>query len=47
MSDLGSFRVDACQVGTFLQVAMPTGQRKVVQLRRSTMLLGNDMFQVK
>src|SRR5437879_13022204 len=34
--DLSGFRVDTCQIGTFFQVAMPTGESEIIKMRRST-----------
>lgn len=45
--DLPGFRIDASQVGTLLQVTVPTGKSKIVRLRRSAMLPGDDVFDVK
>ena len=41
------FRIDASQIWTFLQVTAPTGEREIVELRRSAVLSGDDVFDVK
>jgi hypothetical protein len=45
--DLPGVRIDARQIGTLLQVTVPTGERKIVKLRRSALLPGDDVFNVK
>jgi len=44
---LSGFQVDACQIGTFFQVAMPTGESEIIKLRRSTVLPGDNVFDVE
>jgi hypothetical protein len=39
--------VDSLQVGSFFQIARPTGECKVVQVCRSAMLPGDNMFDVE
>ena len=45
--DLPGPWVDARQVGAFLQIAIPTGERKVVSASRSSVLPGDNVFNVK
>jgi hypothetical protein len=42
-SKFARFQVDARQVRSFLQIALPTCERKIVKLRRPAMLLGTDI----
>jgi hypothetical protein len=46
-SNLTSLRINAAQVRAFLQIALPTGQREIVGGIRTTVLAGDDMFDVK
>jgi hypothetical protein len=39
--------VDTSQVGTFLQVAAPTGESEIIKLLRSAMLSGDNVFDVE
>ena len=45
--DLPGVRIDASQIGTLFQVTAPTGERKIIKLRRSAVLPGDDVFNVK
>src|SRR5262249_10883039 len=44
---LHRFRIDTRQIRTLFQVAVPTGEREIVKLRRTTVLLGDNMFDVE
>ena len=46
-SDLSGLRIDTGQIRTFLQVAVPTGEREIVKLRRATVLPGDNVFDVE
>jgi hypothetical protein len=45
--ELVGSRVEASQIGPFLEVALVTGQRKVLRNVTASMLSGDDMFDVK
>ena len=45
--DMAGRWVDSRQVGTFFQVAAPTGERKVVKAGWSAMLPGDNVFGVE
>ena len=40
-------RVDARQIGAFLQIAVPAGERQIVKLVRPAVLSGNDVLDVE
>jgi hypothetical protein len=46
-SELTRFWVDACQVCTLLQIALPTSERKIIQLRQATVLFSKNMLDMK
>jgi hypothetical protein len=46
-SKFASIRVDARQVRTLLQIALPTGERKIVKLRWAAMLFGKNMLNME
>ncbi len=45
--DFSSIGINARQVWTFFQVALPTGKGKIVKMRRPSVLFSNDVFHVK
>ena len=45
--DLASGRVKACEVRAFVAIAVAASQREIVQMRRATVLLSDDVIQVE
>ena len=45
--DLLGVRINACQVRTFVHVAIETRPRQVIESRRAVMYLGDDMVDLK
>jgi hypothetical protein len=46
-SNTTSFRINATQIRTFLQIALPAGQRKVVGSIWTAVLPGDNVFDMK
>ncbi len=46
-SDLPACRIDPGKIRTLFQVATPAGKGEIIELGQATVLLGDDMFDVK